>query len=81
MNSKNEVARNWAEVQREHDAADVSLRLVFGAEYSMLSSSDMLNVRAHYLAAFHVDGCTVGQFRDRIGGRENLQAYAASIRP
>jgi hypothetical protein len=70
---------NFADRQREHDATDVSLRLVFGAEYTMLSSSDARNVRADYLAAFRAEACTVSAYRDRIG-RGNLQSYAASIR-
>lgn len=70
---------NTAERQREHDAAAVSLRLVFGEEYSLLSPTDAQNVRADYLLAFREDGCTVSKYRDRIG-RGNLQAYAKCIR-
>jgi hypothetical protein len=73
---------NWntADRQREHDAADVSLSLVFGDEYAMLpSSSDMLNVRSDYILAFREDGCTAPQYRDRIG-KGNLASYARTIR-
>ena len=71
---------NFADVQREHDATDVSLRLVFGDEYAMMhSTSDMLNVRLDYLRAFREDGCTVSQYRDRIG-LGNLASYAKCLR-
>lgn len=70
---------NTADRQREHDSADVSLRLVFGDEYAMLGSTDMRNVRADYLDAFREDGCTVGEYKRRIGGG-NLQEYARCIR-
>jgi hypothetical protein len=70
---------NFADIQRAHDAADVSLRLVFGDEYVLLSSNDARNVRADYLLAFKEDSCTVSQYRDRIG-KGNLQSYAACIR-
>lgn len=66
---------NTSDRQREHDAADVSLRLVFGDEYSMLSSSDMLNVRADYMLAFREDDCTVSEYQRRIG-KGNLASYA-----
>lgn len=70
---------NTAERQREHDAAAVSLRLVFGDEYHALSSSDAQNVRADYLLAFREDACTVGEYKRRIGAG-NLQAYANTLR-
>ena len=71
---------NSADIQREHDATDVTLRLVFGDEYSMLpSSQDMLNVRKDYMLAFREDGCTGSQYRDRIG-KGNLTKYAKCLR-
>lgn len=70
---------NLREDDRAHESAAVSLRLVFGAEYGALREADAFNVRADYLDAFREDGCTVSQYRDRIG-RGNLEAYARCIR-
>lgn len=72
-------SKNFADIQREHDAADVTLRLVFGDEYSMLpASTDMVNVRKDYMLAFREDGITGSQYRDRIG-KGNLASYARSL--
>jgi hypothetical protein len=72
---------NYADLQREHDMADVSLRLVFGERYTLLSSTDMQAVRADYIKAFRANGCTVGQYAARVGGRDNLACYAKGLRP
>lgn len=71
---------NFADVQREQDAARVSLALVFGREFAELwASTDATNVIRDYMLAFREDGCTVSQYRDRIGAG-NLLAYARTLR-
>lgn len=71
---------NFADIQREHDAADVTLRTAFGDEYSMLpASTDIVNIRKDYILAFREDGCTGSQYRDRIG-KGNLAKYAGCLR-
>lgn len=71
---------NFADIQREHDAADVSLRLVFGDEYAMLpTTSQMMHVRQDFIAANREDGCTASAYRDRIG-KGNLDSYARCLR-
>ena len=77
------MSQNFADRQRAHDAADVSLRLVFGDEYVMLSSAEMLAVRTDFLRFFdtqYADGKTgtASAYRDRIG-KGNLQSYARAL--
>lgn len=70
---------NFADIQREHDAASVSLALVFGDEYSMLpATSDHVLVRKDFILA-NREGCTASQYRDRIG-KGNLLSYVRCLR-
>jgi hypothetical protein len=70
--------QNFADIQREHDAAGVSLGLVFGGEFSLLPSSMMTRVTQDFILANREDGCTASQYRDRIG-KGNLFSYARSL--
>lgn len=70
---------NFADLQREHDAASVSLNLVFGDEYATLwSTSDAVNVRKDFIR-FAREGGTASQYRDRIG-KGNLLSHAKTLR-
>ena len=60
--------------------ADAALESAFNADWIKLSSLDQRNVRQDYLEADEEDGCSVQEYRQRIGYGNLLQAYAEVLR-
>lgn len=60
--------------KEEFSSIKVSLKIVFGLEFENRTPAEQFIIAKDYEEAFDEDGCTVSQYRDRIG-KGNLKSY------